>query len=815
MKKKFTLKRVLATTMAAALALTSVTMTDTDTSAKETPSVKVTAKVTVGETEKLKVNANGYKVKSVKVSSSKKDVATATASKKKIKVKGVSAGKATLTVKIKAVKSSKKSDKAKTFKSKIDVSVAAATGANPSTRASVAPAATVTPKSSPTPDNSVVLNSEKKDATDITKAKNAAWLDRLDFDDKSEEENAKRGLIEAPEAPVIKDVDGNIVWDVSVYDFIKEMAELPESKLPGTINPSLFRNTLYNSYAGLFEVCDGIYQVRGYDMSNATFIRTDNGWIVFDVLMCKQDMAEAKALMEAYAKKELGLESLDIKAVLYSHSHVDHYGGIYGLLDQSTVSETVAKKTDDWDSQSDQIDEGKISVIAPEGFLEHAVSENIYAGSAMSRRAQYQYGVTLGVGEKGRLAMGIGLGQSVGNTGLLAPTYDVTKNETIVIDGLEVQIQLTPGTEAPAEMNAYFPKYRGLWLAENCTGTMHNVYTLRGAEVRDAADWATYILEAEQMFGDKTDVVFQSHNWPHWDTENIKTYMENTAAVYQFIHDQTLYYANDGYTPNEISNMLKLPDKLDRVWYTRQYYGTLKHNIKAVYQKYLGWYDANPVNLDPLPPEETAKKWVEYLGDIDKVIKMAKADFDKGEYQWVAQVMKEIVFADPSNTKARQLYADALEQLGYQAESGTWRNIYLTGANELRNGNQSIGKKNAGGSNDVRAAMTADMMLDYIGIATDALAAQDDDLSFNLNISDTGEKYYIKRSSGVVLVYKERTEDDVDATLTCPKQALLGIMGGSLDSIKDKVKIEGDDTVLDRFGKYIKVWTRDFNIVEP
>ena len=582
-------------------------------------------------------------------------------------------------------------------------------------------------------------------ATETTARLNAAWFDTLDFDDESEKENALRGLIEAPESLVILDDAGKEVWNVADYAFVNELEAVPD-----TVNPSLFRNTLYNSYAGLFEVCDGIYQVRGYDMANATFIRTDNGWIVFDVLMCREDMAAAKALME----KHFG--GLDIRAVLYSHSHIDHYGGIFGLLSQEDAADASL-------TLEEQLASGKTVILAPEGFLEHAVSENVYAGSAMGRRAQYQYGSLLEIGETGRLAMGIGLGQSVGSTGLLAPSYEIRTDETLIIDGLEIQFQLTPGTEAPAEMNAFFPKYRALWLAENCTGTMHNLYTLRGAQVRDAAAWAAYILAAEQRFGDDTDVVFQSHNWPHWGNREIRTYMEDTAAVYQFIHDQTLHYINLGYTGEEISRMLVLPEKLNSVWYTRQYYGTLSHNIRAVYQKYMGWYDANPVNLNPLTPEDTAKKWVEYLGDTDRVLELARADYEKGEYQWVAQVTKELVYADPANQAARELCADALEQLGYQSESGTWRNAYLTGAMELRQGNLSEFAGKASGGLAVRQAMTTDMILDFIGIATDSAAAKDDDLTINLCITDTGEHFFLKRTSGVLLVYPDAERENADS----------------------------------------------------
>ena len=638
----------------------------------------------------------------------------------------------------------------------------------------------------------------RKGATDYTRAVNDSVYEVLDFEDESEKENALRGLIEAPESLVIYDEDGNEVWNVADYSYMNEL-----EKAPDTVNPSLWRNTLYNSYAGLFEVCDGIYQVRGYDMANATFIRTDNGWIVFDVLMCREDMEEAKALME----KHFG--ELDIKAVLYSHSHVDHYGGIYGLIDKEEAADASL-------SLEEQLASGKVVVLAPEGFLEHAVSENIYCGTAMGRRAQYQYGTLLKAGETGKMAIGIGLGQALGHRGLLPPTYTVSENETITIDGLKIRFQLTPGTEAPAEMNAYFPKYRGLWLAENCTGTMHNLYTLRGAEVRNASDWAKYILQAEQLFGDETDVVFQSHNWPHWGTEAIKEYMENTAAVYKYINDQTLHYANLGYTSAEISNTLVLPERLNKVWYTRQYYGTLSHNIKAVYQRYLGWYDANPVDLNPMSPEDHSKKPVSYLGDTDRVLALAKEDYDNGEYQWVAEITKELVFADPTNQDARNLCADALEQLGYQAESGTWRNAYLIGALELRNGNQTdrLDFFTAGASMETRAAMTPDMILDFIDIGTDALAAADDDLTLNLIFTDHDAKYYVVRKAGVLLVYPDRQEKEADCTATLTGIGLLGIAAGDTELL-DSMEIEGDAEVLLRLVKYMGAPRQTFNIIEP
>ena len=636
---------------------------------------------------------------------------------------------------------------------------------------------------------------ENKATTQYTIDANKAWYEKLDFSDEREKENALRGVIEAPESVVIYREDGTVAWSRDAFDFVRD------TEAPDTANPSLWRHTQLNTYAGLFEVCEGIYQVRGYDMANATFIRTDNGWIVFDVLMCQEDMAAAKALME----KHFG--EIDVKAVLYSHSHIDHYGGIYGLIRAEDAADASLPL-------EEQLASGKTVVLAPEGFLEHAVSENLYCGPAMGRRAQYQYGAIMSPGTTGRLAIGIGLGQSVGTVGLLAPTYEICSNETIVIDGLEIQFQLTPGTEAPAEMNAWFPKYKGLWLAENCTGTMHNIYTLRGAQVRDALNWAHYILEAENLFGKDVEVVFQSHNWPHWGNENIHEYMQDTAAVYQYINNQTLHYINQGMTAAEISRTLELPERLEKVWYCRQYYGTLSHNIKAVYQRYMGWYDANPVNLNPLEPEATAKKWVEYLGDVSAVLEKARADFENGEYQWVAQLTKELVYADPANKEARELCADALEQMGYQAESGPWRCAYLMGAWELREGNQADKEGTVKGRETMLAQMTVPMVMDYIDIMTDALAAQKDNLTMKLKVADTGEVFRILRRDGILLSYAGDAEEEAECTVTCARLQLLALMNGNTD-VLDKMQIEGDATVPLRLVKYMSPINRNFNIIEP
>ena len=633
---------------------------------------------------------------------------------------------------------------------------------------------------------------ETEGATTITAEANAEWYEKLDFSDRREFANAERGWLDNAEGRIIDGDDNRSAWDLQSYGDLNRDA-------PDTVNPSLWRNTQLNAKAGLFEVCDGIYQVRGFDMANTTFIRTDHGWIVFDVLMCKENMKAAKELME----ERFG--PLDIKAVLYSHSHVDHFGGVEGIITREQVADATL-------SLKKQLASGKTPVLAPAGFLKHAISENVYAGIAMARRAQFQYGTVLDKGEKGALSVGIGMGQSTGTVSLIAPTYEIGEDvPKLTIDGLEIEFQLTPGTEAPAEMNAYFPKYRALWMAENCTGTLHNLYTLRGAEVRDANDWAKYIIEADQRFCDKTDVVFQSHNWPHWG-EEIHEYLLNTAAIYKFIHDQTLHYMNQGYTSTEVAAMLTLPEKLEKVWYTRPYYGTLAHNAKAVYQKYLGWYDANPVNLNPLPPSDTAKKLVEYLGSTDAVLRKARKDFEKGDYQWVAQITKELVFADPSNQKARNLCADALEQLGYQAEPGAWRNAYLMGAAELRKGNLSGLARTANGLGSAMKEMTVDMLLDYISILTDANAAQNDDVTLNLIVTDVNEKFYVTRKNGILLSYSGENRPDAQATVTCKRLQLLALMQGQQAG---QVQVSGDATALKRLLAYAAKFEKTFNVIEP
>ena len=645
------------------------------------------------------------------------------------------------------------------------------------------------------------LTAEEKGASGYTAQINSAVYSLLDFEDTSEYDNAVRGLIDAPETLELTDADGKVVWSQAAYSFLDD-----HEKAPDTVNPSLWENTRNNHAYGLFEVCEGIYQVRGYDMANLTVISGDTGWIVFDPLMSVECSQAAMQLIE----KNLG--SRPIKAIIISHPHVDHFGGILGVM-------TAEEAADSTLPIEEQLSSGRIPIIVPEGFAEHAIAENVYAGKAMTRRANYQYGVLLTPGVTGKMAQGIGMGQSTGTVSYLAPTYEIkATGETLVIDGVELEFQMTPGTEAPAEMNTWLPKFKALWLAENCTATLHNLYTLRGAQVRDGSAWAGYITEAITRYGDEVELVFQSHNWPHWGNAVINEYLVNTAAVYKFINDQTLTYINQGYTSDEISNMIKLPEALEKNWYTRQYYGTVAHNSKAVYQKYMGWYDANPVNLNPLEPSESAKKWVEYLGDVNEALRMAKADFDKGEYQWVAEITNTIVYADPANEAARLLCADALEQLGYRAESGPWRNAYLTAALELRHGNQAMNAAQTKGGANFLKEMTPTMIFDYMAIRMDKQMMADQDFTMNITLLDVQQQHVLHIKNGVMLVYENAHREDADVSISCPKNALLLLLQGNMEAFA-AIPVQGDAShltlLMQSMNQFPLAGIAAFNIIEP
>ena len=644
---------------------------------------------------------------------------------------------------------------------------------------------------------SAPLNAESKGATELTEQANAAFYQLLDFTDTQELEFAERGFIAAPDSLVIQAENGMTIWSQDAYEFVRS-----QEQAPATANPSLWRNTQYNTRYGLFQVAEGIYQVRGYDISNLTFVRSQNGWIIMDCGSSRYTAAEALKLF----RSQMG--DGRIVAIVISHAHVDHYGGIEGLIDPADAADPSL-------SLAEQIASGKTAIIVPQGFTDAVMKENVFVGTAMKRRASYQYGSFLPYSAQGRLSVGIGLTAVQGGTGYIAPTFEITDTlfET-ELDGIKAIFQLTPGTESPAEMNTYFPDMRALWMAENCTGTMHNLYTLRGAEVRDANDWARYITEAQTLFPD-AEVVFQSHNWPHWGSDVVQTYLTNTAAVYKFIHDQTLLYINQGYTSTEIASMIRLPDALEKVWYTRQYYGTLKHNVRAVYQKYMGWYDANPIHLDELEPSAYAKKLAEYLPDAETVLTQARADYEKGEYQWVAQITNALVFADPGNMDARYLCADALEQLGYQAESGAWRNAYLVAAFELRNGIDNYPRTSRIGVGTTAQGMDAQTMLDYMGIMLDTEKLADKSFTVRLKLKD-GEDYLLKLHHGVLLYYRDTGTAAADLTLSTVRVGILALANSDQANIDELVTLEdGDEALFRALCGSMTTPELYFNIIEP
>lgn len=578
-----------------------------------------------------------------------------------------------------------------------------------------------------------------KPATSFTTQVNASFQKQLDFGDREAFELAKRGFIARPSDPKIRDEAGNVIWDMEQYAFI-------EGDPPPTVNPSLWRQAQLNNHYGLFEVVDGVYQVRGFDLSNMTLVRGKTGWIVIDPLTTRETAAAAWQLVEQH------LPQRPVKAVIYTHSHIDHFGGVKGIVDERDV------------------ESGKVKIFAPAGFMEAAVSENVYAGNAMGRRAAYMYGPLLDRDPRGHVDAGLGKSTAAGTATLIEPTDYVTKTgEKRDIDGLQVEFLMAPDSEAPAEMLFYFPAYRALCAAEDATNTLHNLYTLRGAKVRDAHKWAGYLHETIRRFGDRTDVVFASHHWPHWGQEKVVAFLEKQRDMYKYLHDQTLRLANQGSTMTEIGEAIVLPASLGQEFYNRGYYGSVNHNVKSIYQMYLGWFDGNPANLHKHPPVEAAKRYVAAMGGEERVLELGQEAFDRGDYRWVAELVNHVVFANPDNQAARFLQADALEQLGYQAENGTWRGFYLMGAKELREG---ISKEEAisSVSPDIVRAMTIPMFLDYLAIRIDGEKAAQRDLKLNLAFTNPNEKYLVELENGVLLYTPNAESSDADATITLSRR---------------------------------------------
>ncbi|MFM4742860.1 alkyl/aryl-sulfatase [Aeromonas dhakensis] len=630
-----------------------------------------------------------------------------------------------------------------------------------------------------------------KPASEFTIQANQNVLHTLPFNDKQDFEDARRGFIAKPDTLTIKDEQDNVVWDLEQY---KTYIGLDKTA-PDTVNPSLWRNAQLNMEYGLFKVTDKIYQIRGFDLSNITFIQGDKGWIVFDPLISPQT---AKAAL-AFINKTLG--ERPVTAVVYSHSHVDHYGGAAGLF-----------------NSPDEVKKNGVQIIAPEGFTEHAVSENVIAGNAMARRAVYMYGALLPRNAQGGVNGGLGQTTSTGVPSLLLPTRFITKSgEEVTLDGVRMVFQMTPGTEAPAEMNTWFPESKALWMAENTTNTMHNILTLRGAQVRDALKWSSYLNETIETWGDQAQVKFQSHHWPRWGNASIVDYFKKQRDLYKYIHDQSVRLMNMGYTGEEISEKIALPPELNDFWPNRGYYGTLRHNSRAVYQRYMGWYSGNPSDLDNLPPEMVGPKYVEFMGGEQALLKKAKASFDKGEYRWVAEVLKHLVFANPNNQEGKLLLADALEQLGYQAESGPWRSVYLQGAYELRNGVPTAGGTVTASPDTIRA-MSPSMLFDYLAVRINPEKAAGKKMVINMDFTDIGEKHTLSLENAV-LNHTTHYAAKPDVTLTLSKQTLDDIQlgQGTLEQkiASGEIKVQGNQQTFSDFVGLLDKFNFWFNIVTP
>jgi alkyl sulfatase BDS1-like metallo-beta-lactamase superfamily hydrolase len=625
-----------------------------------------------------------------------------------------------------------------------------------------------------------------KPATSFTRDANAAALTRLPMSDTQDFELADRGFIATAAEPQVKAADGKLVWDFTAYDFLK-------GEPPAEVNPSLWRQAQLLSRHGLYKVADHIYQVRGFDLANTTYIEGETGWIVIDTLLSAE---MAKAAYDLVTKQ---LGEKPIHAVIFTHSHADHYGGIRGIVDQKDV------------------DAGKVKIIAPEGFVEHAVSENVIAGNAMGRRASYMYGAFLPRGPQGQVSTGLGPALSAGAIGIMVPTDTITQTgQEMVIDGVRFQFQMTPGTEAPDEMNIYLPDWKALCMAENANATMHNILTLRGALVRDAKAWADYLDQSVALYGGKTDVMFASHFWPRWGQAEIVDFLGKHRDAYRYLHDEAVRLMNEGLTGEEIAEQIRLPDVLEREWYNHGYYGTMRHNAKAVYQRYMGWYDGNPSSLDPLPPVEAARRYVEAMGGPAAVLAKAQASFDQGDYRWVAELLKHLVFADPADAAARNLLADTYEQLGYQAEAGPWRNIYLSGASELRTG-QTHGIGSTASADTVRS-ISSSLIFDLMAVRLDPAKAAGKTLSVNLVFDDREEKHILTVENSV-LNHTEGSSAAAAATLTGKRGAFLLVMGG-MAKLADVVatgaiKIEGDPKAFEAMLGMTSVPKPDFAIVTP
>jgi alkyl sulfatase BDS1-like metallo-beta-lactamase superfamily hydrolase len=602
-------------------------------------------------------------------------------------------------------------------------------------------------------------------------------------DDPRDFEDADRGFITAAKPCVVKAADGRVVWDNDSYSFLTGDA-------PTSVHPSLWRQSMLAAKQGLYEVVEGIYQVRGLDISNISFVETDDGIIVIDPLISTEVAAVALALYRSQRGDR------PVVAVIYTHSHVDHFGGVLGVTSHADV------------------DAGKVSVLAPDGFVEHAVSENVYAGTAMTRRATYMYGTRLPRGPRGQVGCGLGQATSMGEVAVINPTVDIRQTgEKHTIDGVEIEFQMAPGTEAPAEMHFYFPRYRALCMAENATHNLHNLLTLRGALVRDPHVWSSYLSEAIEMFADRSDVAFASHHWPTWGKDRIVEFLSTQRDLYAYLHDQTLRLLNQGYTGAEIAEQFQMPPALEKAWHTHGYYGSVSHNVKAIYQRYMGWFDGNPARLWPHPPEALAARYVDAIGGVDRVAELARSAFEEGDFRWAVTLLDHAVFAEPEHAAARELYADTLEQLAYGAENATWRNFFLSGAIELRESN--FGTATQAASMSVLSQLSPEQMFDSFAINVNGPRAWDLGLAIDITFADIETNYRLTLRNGV-LVHRKRPADKETADATVKlhsKIRLLTFAAG--DNTSPGIEITGDAKALESLLSVLDRPDPNFNIVMP
>ena len=624
------------------------------------------------------------------------------------------------------------------------------------------------------------------EATEATRRSLAASSQSLPTDTR-DVEDTQRGFVGRAEQRQITAEDGRVVWDLDAYAFLEE-------ECPDTAHPSLWRQGQLLTEDGLFEVVPGIYQARGFDLSVMSFVEGDEGVIVIDPLISWETAAAAWALYREHRGDR------PVKAMIYTHSHIDHFGGVKGVISQ------------------DDVDAGRTMVIAPEGFMEHAVSENVFAGTAMGRRAGYMYGAALEKGPAGQIGAGLGQTTSTGHPTLIPPTVDITHTgQELTVDGVRIEFQLTPGTEAPAEMNFFFPDRAALCTAENTSHTLHNILTLRGAQVRDARAWSEYLTETIDLWGDRLDCVFASHHWPTWGRERAVEFLSMQRDMYAYIHDQTLRLMNQGHLGSEIAEEMEVPPALAAAWHTHGYYGSISHNVKAIYQRYLGWYDGNPAHLWTHPPVPAARRYVEAMGGADAAVALAQAAFDEGDLRWAVEVLNHVLFADEHHARARELQADAFEQLGFGSENGTWRDAYLSGATELRDG--IFGTPTTTGSDDFVHALSVTQVLTGMSLRIDGPKAWDRHLTLCWVVTDEGITYVTELRNGVLVTRTTDAPIEGATTLTLERRTFIELLLRRIDAATafsdGSITVDGDAGDLARLVEVVAPVDPAFPIVTP